>query len=586
MSLIGPSGEAAIHDNSLELPVEPMRQYSDEELISTYQIMETANWIQFNQYHIIGLQFPDFLLPISVRIFKLLRSRLPASEDAEKTFELYLMADTTYGSCCVDCLAAQHVAAEAIVHYGPACLTTIAHLAVYYVLPRLPLQDSSIPLIAKELYSSFEAWFEAESRSKDCDPPQLLLMYDVGYHWKVDQIFDFLKKISHFPITLNSISTQYSSSGHNTKRPESEQKQCSTQSSSNCCQTSAKELSSCGVAPVQLELLNGSSNEADVNVHHVDPQPPSTATASYSAIFYIGPNSRRLTHVILTHSSIPVFALDPSSSPFTCESQLMLTKKLLMKRYATIQRARDADVFGILVGTLGVQHDLRLIHRTKNLIERKFKKKSYVVSVGKLKPEKLINFFEIECWVLIACPEHSLLDEGVSVERSKQYNVPVITPWELDFALRSCIEQDDSNTSLTHKAWDGQYVLDFDRLLSIWDADSRAEEEAQATNGRVDPENEVDAPVFSMITGQYKYRKTWNHSATLVDESRAVLVRDGKQELIKLVNGAASDYATRARTYNGLQPRLGLDPPSQMEKGRFGIAQTYGDERVEEDIKT
>ncbi len=30
------------------------------------------------------------------------------------------------------------------------------------------------------------------------------------------------------------------------------------------------------------------------------------------------------------------------------------TNKLLMRRYVAVQKARDADVFGILVGTLGV----------------------------------------------------------------------------------------------------------------------------------------------------------------------------------------------------------------------------------------
>lgn len=30
------------------------------------------------------------------------------------------------------------------------------------------------------------------------------------------------------------------------------------------------------------------------------------------------------------------------------------TNRLLMRRFAAVQKARDADVFGILVGTLGV----------------------------------------------------------------------------------------------------------------------------------------------------------------------------------------------------------------------------------------
>jgi diphthamide biosynthesis protein 2 len=30
------------------------------------------------------------------------------------------------------------------------------------------------------------------------------------------------------------------------------------------------------------------------------------------------------------------------------------TNRFLMRRYAVVQKARDADIFGILVGTLGV----------------------------------------------------------------------------------------------------------------------------------------------------------------------------------------------------------------------------------------
>ena len=86
------------------------------------------------------LQFPDELLHDSVPVFKAVRARLP---DA---VEVYVMADTTYGrwarvespvapcqlltelptsatSCCVDEVAAQHVDAQVVVHYGHACLS-------------------------------------------------------------------------------------------------------------------------------------------------------------------------------------------------------------------------------------------------------------------------------------------------------------------------------------------------------------------------------------------------------------------------------------------------------------------------------
>jgi diphthamide biosynthesis protein 2 len=47
-----------------------------------------------------------------------------------------------------------------------------------------------------------------------------------------------------------------------------------------------------------------------------------------------------------------VHRYDPNTKSAGIES--FKSNKLLMKRYAAVQKARDADVFGILVGTLGV----------------------------------------------------------------------------------------------------------------------------------------------------------------------------------------------------------------------------------------
>lgn len=83
-----------------------------------------------------------------------------------------------------------------------------------------------------------------------------------------------------------------------------------------------------------------------------------------------------------------------------------------MRRYAVVQRARDADIFGILIGTLGVASYLPLIAHIRTILKRA-RKKSYTISVGKLNPAKLANFAEVECFVLVACPENSLIDAKV-----------------------------------------------------------------------------------------------------------------------------------------------------------------------------
>ena len=140
------------------------------------------------------------------------------------------------------------------------------------------------------------------------------------------------------------------------------------------------------------------------------------------------------------------------------------TNRLLMRRYAVVQRARDADVIGILVGTLGVGQSspysiplssslshlrsanyLPLISHLRDIIKRAHKK-SYTLSVGKINPAKLGNFLEVECFVLVACPENSLLD-------AKDFLRPIVTPYELEVALQP------------EQTWTGRYVLDFEQLL-------------------------------------------------------------------------------------------------------------------------
>ena len=55
---------------------------------------------------------------------------------------------------------------------------------------------------------------------------------------------------------------------------------------------------------------------------------------------------------------------------------------------------------------------LPLIARIRQALVRAHKK-AYTISVGKLNPAKLANFAEIECFVLVACPENTLVDAKV-----------------------------------------------------------------------------------------------------------------------------------------------------------------------------
>ncbi|KAL3271078.1 hypothetical protein HHI36_021577 [Cryptolaemus montrouzieri] len=76
-----------------------------------------------NDFKRVCLQFPDHLLPDSVEVsFKL-------QEALNQT--VYIMGDTAYESCCLDFIAASHVNADAIIHYGSICFSQTAENLPY-----------------------------------------------------------------------------------------------------------------------------------------------------------------------------------------------------------------------------------------------------------------------------------------------------------------------------------------------------------------------------------------------------------------------------------------------------------------------
>lgn len=70
------------------------------------------------------------------------------------------------------------------------------------------------------------------------------------------------------------------------------------------------------------------------------------------ALFYVGDESPTLSNIMMTHSKCEVYSYNPEKKKGRLESAQV--NKALMRRYFLVQKAKDADVIGIAVGTLGV----------------------------------------------------------------------------------------------------------------------------------------------------------------------------------------------------------------------------------------
>ena len=176
-----------LEESDPKVDVHELPKLSDEQLYITYEIQRTVQEIRAGKWQRIALQFPDDMLPDATRVYKELGRRLreervtPVTEskskengdgdalgsletevseisikeaDSAKSIEekLYILGDTSYGACCVDEIAAEHVDADVVVHYGRACLSPTARMPVIYVFTIRPF---SIPDAVEAFKSTY-----------------------------------------------------------------------------------------------------------------------------------------------------------------------------------------------------------------------------------------------------------------------------------------------------------------------------------------------------------------------------------------------------------------------------------------------
>ncbi|XP_064521501.1 2-(3-amino-3-carboxypropyl)histidine synthase subunit 2 isoform X2 [Pseudopipra pipra] len=266
------------------------------------------------------------------------------------------------------------------------------------------------------------------------------------------------------------------------------------------------------------------------------------------AMFYVGAEGLALTNFMLTWNRCPFSSFDPTTGCGRHET--LNVNRALMRRLYLVERARDARVVGILVGTLGVVGYLALLQRLRELL-RRAGKRSYTLAVGKPNPAKLANFPEVDIFVLVACAQNSLLD-------SSDFYRPVVTPYELELACNPARE------------WTGSYLTDFRDLLPGACAHMELPPAIPAAEA---------IPDVSLITGEMRAAHLCDPPASQLPPSTTLACRDQTRALAE-ISPAASFL--ESRSWRGLEQQLGQTPISKAVQGRRGIAIAYEDEGCEQ----
>ncbi|CAI5443617.1 unnamed protein product [Caenorhabditis angaria] len=206
----------------------------------------------------------------------------------------------------------------------------------------------------------------------------------------------------------------------------------------------------------------------------------------------------------------------------------------LRRRLFLVEKLKDANTVGLVVGSVGVDQHKEAVQRMRQLCKAAGKK-IYVISVGKINVPKLSNFSsDIDVFVLLSCPFGVLLDSG-------DYYRPVLSFFEAEIAL---------NPSKSHWAADSGWRADFGRHL----------QDQIATHSNP----EVQEGDVSLISGKVR--------------ARPEIIQNGEGPEAQKTTVAlysAGDYFAE-RSWKGLDDTAATVTQSTVvEEGRRGIAQGY-----------
>ena len=102
-------------------------------------------------------------------------------------------------------------------------------------------------------------------------------------------------------------------------------------------------------------------------------------------------------------------------------------RKLLRKRWANIERFKEAKNVGIIVGLKSSQMNIALARRLKEMLETSGRS-PILICAAEVIPETLESFTDLEAYVEISCPR-------ISTDDQERYRKPMLNPEEVMIAL-------------------------------------------------------------------------------------------------------------------------------------------------------
>ncbi|KAL7498440.1 hypothetical protein ACHAWT_008852 [Skeletonema menzelii] len=602
----------------------------------------------------VALQFPDELLADASEVSLLMetaimaayKSKLISQHNAAVTIStsinnhlqqyplVFILGDTTYGSCCPDEVSANHLNAHCIVKYGYACLAPTESIPVVYSFgASYNSWDECVDLVCCELDNKRKQEDESVDKTldkklsltedDDADPKKktkLLLLYEVKYHHCIEDLKIALEQSGKVDVILGSVPKQQLSVGRNELSwrgsvsnccggGESEETECCNDDKprtdcgqTKCCNDDAVK-SDCdeGACCMPFQHKHTTLFDREQKERFYIPRTiggleiPNDLKLSEYTMLYIGDdmdidsinsNSRtRLLHILLRcqapdgtqslWSYSPVnnqLSTDILNSPLSPTNDTAVSSALSRTLRRRYFLIQKAKLATTIAILIGTTSTSYSFRRMMARTRRR------IQSTGRTAYTFAVGKLASASSKLANFAEIDcfvLIACGESIAKfwkmeRDEMLVPVLTPMELDVALG-------------YRPWDGRYSCDFGDLIR-WDEDDGIAEDdlndcdtdglgqtSKLTGGHDESSNSSDEDQPFFSMISGKYEQS--RSATANDTNLQSL--PGKGQMIEYSSEAAEFL--KKREYQGLEANVGQTEAKAAVLGQVGIASDYGE---------
>ncbi|XP_076248186.1 diphthamide biosynthesis 1 isoform X2 [Calliopsis andreniformis] len=143
-------------------------------------------------------------------------------------------------------------------------------------------------------------------------------------------------------------------------------------------------------------------------------------------VVYVGDGRFHLEAAMIANPKLRAFRYDPYEKKLT--EEFYNHEQMLNTRLMVIEYAKEAERFGLVLGTLGRQGNPTVLKNLENKI-KSLGKQNITILLSEIFPDKIKLFKGIDAFIQVACPRLSI-DWGIAFEK------PFLTPYEGAVALK------------------------------------------------------------------------------------------------------------------------------------------------------